>query len=116
MEALHHTSIGQNLEELERCLPLVGDRLGVVESSLEISRVEMDQYLTGVDILVVGHEYLRNEPRDMRGYGRDVTAGIGVVGALDKAADGPPVAAVGDAAQGDSERKAGERQMLQSEF
>jgi hypothetical protein len=41
---------------------------------------------------------------------------IGVVGAFDKAVDGPPVMAISDAACREGERKAGKRQTLQSEF
>ena len=104
------------LEPGERRLLLRGDRLGVIESGLEIAAVEPDQQLPGLDMLVVGHQNLRDEARDMRRHGRDVAAGIGVVGAFDKAADAPPIAPVSDAAQGDGECQAGERQMPASEL
>jgi hypothetical protein len=78
----------------ERGPPLIGDCLGMIECRLEIARIEPDQQLPGFDMLVVCHQDFRNESCDMRRHRRDVAAGIGIIGALDEAPDGPPLMAV----------------------
>ena len=88
----------------------------MIEGGLEIPAVEKDQQLPGLNVLVVGHQNLRDKARDMRRDGGDVAAGIGVVGAFDEATHGPPIAAVSDAAQSEGERKTGEHQMPASEL
>jgi hypothetical protein len=69
-----------------------------------------------LDLLVVGHQDLLNKACDMRCHGGDVAAGIGIVGALDKAADVPPVAAVSDTTRDDGDGEAGDRQMFAAEL
>ena len=60
----------------------------------DVTIIEPDQQLPGVDPLIVGDQDFGDEAGNVRRDRRDVAADIGVVGTLEEAVDGPPIVAV----------------------
>ncbi len=71
---------------------LPGDRgIGLRQRRPVVAVVDLQQQVAGMDLLVVDDGHLRDEPSHFRCNDRDVAADIGVVGAFDEAAMGPPI-------------------------
>ena len=70
---------------------LLEDGLGMIGGRACVAIIQPHQQLAGVNKFVVFHCHLGNETGDVRRDRRHVTADIGVIGALEKAIDGPPV-------------------------
>jgi hypothetical protein len=70
-----------------------------------VAVVELHQEIAGTDGLVVGDHDLGDQPGDLRRDDGDIAADIGIVGALDEAAHGPPMVAVPGDAEGDEKRQ-----------
>jgi hypothetical protein len=66
-----------------------------------VTVVQAHQQLAGVNKFIVLHRHIGNETGDVRRDRRDVAADIGIIGALEKAIDGPPVVAVCRPTQGE---------------
>ena len=72
---------------------LVGGGLGLIEAGLPVARVEHDQRIAGVDVLVVGHGDRQHVTVDAGAEDGDVALDVGVVGGFQEAAfDDVPVA------------------------
>src|SRR5262249_51746703 len=78
----------------QRRCALVEDRFGMFGGSADVAIIETDQHLSGVHSLIVGDQNLRDESGDGRSNRGNVPADVGIVGALDETARGPPVMAV----------------------
>ncbi len=103
-----------NAQACERRLALLEYRFGVIGGGARITIVEANQQLAGFDLLIVGYQDLRNEPRNVRRYRCDVAADIGVVGALEVAADRPPVITVAAACDSGYADQADDAQLLEA--
>jgi hypothetical protein len=73
---------------------LLEHRVGMIGRRAHVTVVQAHQQLAGVNKFIVLHRHIGNETGDVRRDRRDVAADIGIIGALEKAIDGPPVVAV----------------------
>ncbi|MNG00350.1 hypothetical protein D3C84_832810 [compost metagenome] len=64
---------------------------GLGQVGAVVPRIETDQHIAGLDLLVVGHQHFFDVTRHFRPDHRHVAADVGVVGFLDEPAIGPPV-------------------------
>ena len=94
LQRVFGTQTGQH-----RCA-LLKDRFGMIGRGADIAIIEAHQHLSGIHPLVVGDQNLRDESGDVRRDRGDVSAYIGIVGALEETTDRPPMVAVPGRRQG----------------
>ncbi|MNP19784.1 hypothetical protein D3C76_1123290 [compost metagenome] len=67
---------------------------GLGQVGAVVARIETDQHVAGLDLLVVGHQHFVDVTRHFRPDHRHITADVGVVGFLDETPGRPPMHAI----------------------
>ncbi|MNZ87993.1 hypothetical protein D3C78_1068720 [compost metagenome] len=67
---------------------------GLGQVGAVVARIETDQHIAGLDLLVIGHQHFVDITRHLWPDHRDVTADVGVVGFFDETPGRPPMRAI----------------------